>query len=232
MPPGVDLVRLKNEYSRREHNPGATDLYSLFNLASLYSVQQRQREVLQILLSQGFYPLDTKRILDLGCGRGNVLLEFLGLGALPSRLSGFDLLHYRLVDAKAKLPTVSLACGDGQDLPYRSHMFDLIVQYTVFTSILDSQVKHNIAREMVRVLNPNGLILWYDFWLNPINPQTQGIRPKEIRQLFPDCKIQLRRVTLAPPLARRLVGISWTLCSLLEKLKVFNSHYLATIRPV
>ncbi len=84
--------------------------------------------------------------------------------------------------------------------------------------------------EMQRVVKPAGLILSYDFWLNPTNSQTHGIRPAEIRALFPGCKIKFHRITLAPPIARRLVPISWQLCAFLEKLKLFNSHYLSVIQ--
>lgn len=36
--------------------------------------------------------------------------------------------------------------------------------------------------------------------------------------------------TLALPIARLLIPISWILCELLEKLKIFNTHYLAIIK--
>ena len=51
-----------------------------------------------------------------------------------------------------------------------------------------------------------------------------------IRALFPGCAFDFRRITLAPPLARRLVPFSWLLAYLLEKLKIFNSHYLVAIQ--
>jgi hypothetical protein len=107
-----------------------------------------------------------------------------------------------------------------------------LLQYTVFSSILDDSVKANLAREMLRVLRkPNGMIVWYDYWLNPTNPHAKGIRPSEINKLFPNCNISLTRITLAPPIVRRLAGISWLACAILESLKIFNSHYLAAIRP-
>ena len=86
-----------------------------------------------------------------------------------------------------------------------------------------------MAAEMRRVLRPGGLIVWYDFWTNPTNPQVRGIRPDEVRRLFPGCRCQFRRVTLAPPLARRLVRLSWTSALLLEKLRLLNTHDLAII---
>jgi hypothetical protein len=75
----------------------------------------------------------------------------------------------------------------------------------------------------------------YDFRLNPTNPQTRGIsyfsiRPAEIKRLFPNCHYEFHRITLAPPIARRVVPISWMLALFLESLKIFNSHYLAVIK--
>jgi hypothetical protein len=96
----------------------------------------------------------------------------------------------------------------------------------------EKNVAVELAGELLRVLRrPGGVILWYDFWLNPTNHQTRGIRPAEIRRLFPGCRFACRRVTLAPPLARRLGPVSWTLGSLLEQVGLLNSHYLAAIRP-
>jgi len=67
--------------------------------------------------------------------------------------------------------------------------------------------------------------------LNPTNPQARGIRPKEIKRLFPDCRYEFQRITLAPPITRKLASISWGLCLFLESLKIFNTHYLVAIRP-
>jgi ubiquinone/menaquinone biosynthesis C-methylase UbiE len=226
-----DLDRLCSEYADREQRLAGSDIYSPFNKANLFAIQQRQRETLALLRQKGFYPLSEKAILELGCGTGGVLLEYLTYGANPNRLHGTDLLSQRVEQAHARLSHLPLTCADGQALPYRRNSFDLVLQYTVFTSVLDEEVKANLAGEMLRVLRPGGMILWYDFWLNPTNPQTEGIRPSEIRSLFPGCDVEFRRITLAPPLARRLVPISWVMAFLLEKLRVFNSHYLVAIRP-
>jgi len=225
-----DLERLRAEYEKREHRRAGSCIYSLLDPANLFIIQQRQRTLLKLLHRHGFNPLGNRRILDLGCGRGETLLEFLGYGVKPERLHGADLLFQRLKEAHTLLPHLSLTCADGQHLPYASEVFDLVLQYTVFSSILDEKIKVNLAREILRVLKPGGLILWYDFWLNPINQQTRGMRPVEIRHLFPACTFEFHRITLAPPLTRRLAPISWLACALLEKLKVLNTHYLVAIR--
>jgi ubiquinone/menaquinone biosynthesis C-methylase UbiE len=229
MPEHPDLTRLRAEYAERAKQV-EPERYSLFNPAQLFVIQQRQRAVLKCLQGNGFYPLKGRRILELGCGSGGVLLETLSFGAVPVALHGAELLFERLKAARQPLASLPLVCADGQALPYTSASFDLTMQFTVFSSVLDDEVRRNMAREMLRVTRPGGLILWYDFWLNPSNPQTRGIRPAEIRGLFPGCQLQFQRITLAPPLARRLVPVSWTFSLLLEALTVFNTHYLVSIR--
>jgi hypothetical protein len=39
-----------------------------------------------------------------------------------------------------------------------------------------------------------------------------------------------RRITLAPPIARCVVPLSWTIGLLFESIKLLNSHYLVGIR--
>jgi hypothetical protein len=58
-----------------------------------------------------------------------------------------------------------------------------------------------------------------------------------IKRLFPNCRYEFQRITLAPPIARRLAPISWGLCLFLESLKIFNiipfgdTHYMVAIQP-
>lgn len=228
-----DLVRLRMEYADRERRLAGSDIYSLFNPATLFIWQSRERAILSALRRYGYEPLGNRRILEVGCGNGGVLLEFLHYGATPQRLHGVELLSSRAIDAHRLLPHVALVNADGQYLPYEADYFDIVMQYTVFTSILDDSIKRNLAHEMLRVLHKSrGIILWYDFWLNPTNPQTRGIRASEIRQLFPHCYFKYRRITLAPPIVRRLFNISHLFCQVLEGLLVFNTHYLVVIRPI
>lgn len=226
-----DLERLQREYADRARRLAGKDIYSYFYPANLFILQQRQRAILALLKQGGYRELDKMQILEIGCGQGGVLHEYLGYGAAPRRLHGCDLLPDRLQAAHQRLPHLALTCADGQNLPYPAQFFDLELQFTVFSSILDERIKANVASEMLRTIKPGGLILWYDFWLNPTNRQTRGIRPTEIKRLFPGCTYEFHKITLAPPLARRIVRLSWGLALFLESIKIFNSHYLAVIRP-
>ena len=225
-----DLKRLREEYANRENRLVGSDIYSYLNRSNLFILQSRQRAFLRALRRHQCKSLANKRILELGCGKGGVLLEFLSYGASPERLHGTDLIYNRMRETHQVLPHLPLTCADGQHLPYLGNTFDLITQFTVFSSILDQSVRANLAREMMRVLRkPGGMIMWYDFWVNPANPHARGIRPMEIRRLFPGCQCDFRRITLAPPITRHLVPFSWGLASIFESLKLLNSHYLVVI---
>lgn len=225
-----DLDRLRTEYADREKRLAGSDLYALTNPACLYMFQQRQRAVLRLLRTEGFGDLSRRTVFELGCGTGRVLNEYMAFGVAPEALHGVDLLPHRLKEAKRFLPHVDLVCADGQRLPYEDATFDIVLQYTAFSSILDDGVRANLAREMLRVLRPDGLIVWYDFWINPTNPHTRGLRPSEIRMLFPNSRLRFQRTTLAPPVTRRIASWSWLTCHILESLKIFNTHYLVSVR--
>ena len=99
----------------------------------------------------------------------------------------------------------------------------------MLTSVLDMEEKRKIASEMLRVLKPHGAIVWYDFYINPYNRAVKPIGKAELQELFPHCELDLRRITLAPPLARSLAPYSWTLCHILNDISLLRSHYLGWI---
>ncbi|MGQ9698993.1 MAG: SAM-dependent methyltransferase, partial [Armatimonadota bacterium] len=85
--------------------------------------------------------------------------------------------------------------------------------------------------EIVRVLKPHGWVWWFDFmYNNPRNPDVKGIKPREIRRLFPHTKFWCRTCVLARPLARRLAPLSLELCQLLEWIPPLRTHCVAIIQ--
>ncbi len=225
-----DLDRLRIEYARRAKDPRYRDWYSPFNPANIFLTQERDREIARLLLQYADGDLAARRVLDVGCGSGSELAKFMGYGAAAKNLFGVDLIGERLAEARDRYENLHFSCGNGTALPYPDGAFDLVLQFTVFTSILDGEIRRRIASEMLRVLSPRGFILWYDYRLNPTNPQTRGVEKAEIASLFPDCDILYRRVTLAPPLARLVAPRSWFLCATLGLFSPLKTHYLAAIR--
>jgi SAM-dependent methyltransferase len=176
--------------------------------------------------------LDTKKILEIGCGTGYWLREFVRFGARPENICGIDLIPDDVTEAIGLSPPgMKIECENAASLDFPNESFDLIFQFTVFTSILDSELKRKVAAEMIRVVRRDGLIVWYDFHTNnPWNPDVRGVTKKEIIQLFPGCRVSLQRLTLAPPIARAVAPYSWLACELLQSVPWFRTHYLGAIR--
>jgi ubiquinone/menaquinone biosynthesis C-methylase UbiE len=225
-----ETSRIRKAYERRDAS-GIKSLYSLFNPASLYLSRQRESAIIDMLGKNGVSDLAGKKVLDLGCGAGAVLRDFVKYGARPGDCFGIDLLPDRVEAARDLSPNIDFRCGTGEELPYADGSFDIVLCFTVFTSILDRGMKRSVAGEIQRVLRPGGMVLWYDYHMdNPRNPDVKGVKKGEIRGLFPSCDIDLKRVTLAPPLARAIAPYSVILCMVLEKVPLLCTHYLGVIR--
>ncbi len=226
-----ELDRIRLAYAKRTNGSP----YSLFEPAQMLAVQERERKLLRLLARFGSsIPLEEARILDVGCGTGFWIREFLRWGAQPKNICGVDLLPERIAQARTLCPSATtLLCQSATEIGRMDGAFDLILQSTVFTSILDPQMKQQIASEMLRLLSPAGLILWYDFHVgNPANREVRGVPRKEIARLFPKCEIHLERVTLAPPIGRRVARISHSLYATLTAVGLLNTHYMGIIKRV
>jgi ubiquinone/menaquinone biosynthesis C-methylase UbiE len=218
--------RILEELRRREREVPA-DFYSLDRPANLFLRQGQERALRKALEEIG--PLAGKRVLEVGCGSGSWLEMLERSGA--DDLAAIELEPERASRAAARFPDADIRSGDASRLPWESGSFDVVLQSTVFSSILDPGMRRAVASEMLRVLAPGGAVLWYDFFVdNPSNPHVRGIRRREIEALFPGCRAVLRRTTLAPPIARRIVPVSWKLAALLESLRVLDTHWFGVIR--
>jgi ubiquinone/menaquinone biosynthesis C-methylase UbiE len=223
-----EIQRIRTEYERRKREV-PQNFYSWGRLSNCFQHTQLVRDCIAELCRAKMFPLENRRVADIGCGSGRWLLEFAQWDA--TALAGIDLDDSRINLAKERFPSADLHAGDARHLPWQNDSFDVVSQFTLFTSILDNTVKKQIAQEMLRVVKPGGVILWFDFrYNNPRNSHVSAISSSEIRSLFPNCDVRLRSVTLAPPIARPLVPVSWIAASLLEKIPFLRTHYLGIIR--
>lgn len=222
--------RVRAAYARRQQSVPA-GRYARTDPFTLCSAHEREEEMASLLRSEGLTSLAGLRILDAGCGRGDTMRQLLEYGADPELLTGIDLLDEKVNMARRLAPHLKVICGSATRLPFPDSSFDFVLQFTLFTSILNEDVKRAIAAEMVRVLVPGGRILWYDFsFNNPKNPDVRGIGRREIHALFPGLPMKTRRVTLAPPLGRIIAPLSVVLYYLLSRVRPLCTHLLCLLR--
>lgn len=222
-----ELTRVEAAYSKRKD----VSRYTMFEPAVLLAVQELERKLLAAFRRKGMKSFEQLQILEVGCGTGFWIRQFIEWGALPEHIHGLDLIPERIAEAKRLCSSgVTLECGSATQLRHDSGKFDLVFQFTMFTSILDFQVKEQVAREMLRVLRPHGSIIWYDFHVNnPHNRDVRGIGIEELGALFPECRVECHRTTLAPPIARPVARISPALHRYLSIISLLRTHYLALI---
>lgn len=224
-----ESLNIKNRYKKR---PIVLDQkYSRTNFDVLYSAQERHRALIRFLRSDCRFDLSTSQILDVGCGSGVNLLDLITFGAKPQNLCGVDILSDRLAVASQLLPSsVNLIEGDISDLQLNESSFDLIHISLVFSSVLDVGHRSKMASNIWSLLKPGGCLLCYDFiYNNPSNFDVRGIQLPEIRRLFPHGIIQSQKITLAPPIARRVSKVSPYLCVFFNFFPFLRTHLLCKI---
>jgi ubiquinone/menaquinone biosynthesis C-methylase UbiE len=226
-----ELERIRNVY-RQRNDAGVVGRYSPFARGELYMLQRREEAILRLLTQHGIADLKNLKILEVGCGRASRLLDWVRWGAMPGSLHGIDLMEEFIREGRLTAPSLRLAVGSAGALPYGDGSFDIVVQWTVFSSILSPSLKAAAAHEMSRVTSRTGVMIWYDFrYPSPTNANVRQIGKAELRELFPEWDIDLRSITLLPPVTRWLARRSFAACRLLEAaFPALRSHYVALLR--
>jgi SAM-dependent methyltransferase len=227
-----EAAAVRARYARRQDDERR---YSPLDPAVLLANQERQRAIADLLLSLGWSDLKGLRLLEVGCGTGCNLLEFLRFGFRPEHLQGIELLSPSVERARNELPpAVRITLGDAAGeaaaaVPEASQ--DIVYQATVFSSLLNDRFQERLADAMWRWVRPGGGILWYDFTVNnPRNRDVRGVPVRRIRQLFPRGEMRVRRLTLAPPLARAVTRLHPTLYTALNACVWLRTHVFVWIQ--
>jgi ubiquinone/menaquinone biosynthesis C-methylase UbiE len=217
-----ETERVRSVYALRKEPGGHISLYGRC------AMHEREERLVRHFVSEGWHSLEGLRILEVGCGAAALLRRLFDLGAEPTKCVGVDVRGKALQTGRSLSPArLNLVEGTGTQLPFRDGEFDVALQFTVFTSILDHGVKRTMAGEMLRTLRRGGRLIWYDFaYSNPHNPQVKGIGKREVAALLAGCKLRFERVTLAPPIGRAAVRVSPLLYHLLSLVPMLRTHYL------
>jgi SAM-dependent methyltransferase len=189
---------------------------------------ERERAMRRWMIETAINP--STRVLEVGCGTGGNLMDLIRFGFSPANLTGIELQPGRLEEARRRLPpSVALIDGDALDVAFEG-TFDIVMLFTVFTSLLDDGYRERLAQHVWHLVKPGGGVLWYDFCFdNPWNPDVRDVPVKAIRALFPEGVLHCRRITLAPPLARAAVRLHPSLYRLLNAIPLLRTHVLCWI---
>jgi ubiquinone/menaquinone biosynthesis C-methylase UbiE len=227
-----ELDRIALEYARREREIDP-DRYAFWQRDVLFAEANRKRVAAQLLKDLAVLPSERSRCLEVGFGNGGWISTFLSWGIRQENISGIELLKERADTARAIFPSADLRTGDAAALPWDNESFDLVLISTVFSSVLEVRMRHTIADEIKRVLKIGGSVICYDFRVNnPSNYHVRKVTKQELHSMFPGFEGQMRSVTLAPPIARIVLRVSWAMASLLEALPFLRTHYVAVFRKV
>jgi SAM-dependent methyltransferase len=221
--------RIEVEYRRREAEIDA-DLYAPWQPAENFILAERKALAAFLLKKAGKFPQADDKCLEIGYGRLGWLADLISWGLRENDLHGIELDAKRAAQAQAALPNADLRVGNAVKLPWEDESFNLVVVSTVFSSVLNLEIRHLMAGEINRILVNGGVLVWYDLAVNnPKNPNVKGIKRLDLMKLFPKLKGTIKSVTLAPPIARLVVPKSFTLAAILNTLPFLRTHLLAVL---
>jgi ubiquinone/menaquinone biosynthesis C-methylase UbiE len=223
-----EVRRIRSAYAERERthksnegNPGRQRL-----------LRERNDTLERILAERFQHPLSKCRVLDVGCGHGGLLGWFHEQGVKPENLYGIDLLPNRIRIARETFPAFTFLEGNAEQLAFPDDWFDLVLVFTMFSSILDAAMANRVAQNIGRVLTSRGVVVWYDMrYPNPWNPAIRAMTKSRIREFFPSFELQLEPSSLLPPVAHRLGQLTDRIYPLLASIPILRSHYIGLLRP-
>jgi SAM-dependent methyltransferase len=226
----TEVDEVASRYARRP-SLGMDARYSVLNPEVWLGMQERQRALIDLLSRHANAPLEELRVLEIGCGAGGNVLELIRLGLRPENIVANELLPERATLARRNLPPgCQVVEGNAAALQFSDECFDIVYQSTVFTSLLDADFRRDLASCLWRWVKPGGGVLWYDFiYDNPVNPDVKGVPIRQVRSLFPEGDITVRRVTLAPPISRCVSRLHPFAYHLFNIVPLLRTHVLCWI---
>ena len=205
--------------------------HSILEPGNLLMVQERERVLARLLRRRGYTSLEGLRGFEAGCSTGYNLRLLVQWGARPEDLAGMDLDPAAVAYCRSRSPEIRVHEGSAASIPEPDGHFDLTLAYTLFSSIEDDETAEAVARELVRITRPGGLILVYDMRRRSTNPRVRPIAPRQIEAWFRGSRVRSASLTLAPPVAR-VVGrrAPWAYGAL-ARLPFLRTHRLYRVSP-
>lgn len=192
-------------------------------------VRDRDRALVDLLRRS--LPSEGGAVLDLGSGDGRLAEVARDADTSVGTWTGVDLDPGAVAVADSAMPWASWVEASADRLPFADASFDVVVASTLFSSLPSRALEDAVAAEIARVLRPGGWLVWYDLrYDNPFNRAVHGIGTGRLAELFPGWKLEVRSMTLLPPLARRLGPLTRLFYRPLERMLPLRSHHLGRLQ--
>lgn len=164
------------------------------------------------------------RVLDVGCGDGN-LARLIEQGGVRPDFVGIDLLPERVDLARTLTPWARFESASADRMALEDGWADRIAAITMFSSVPDEAMRSRIALEMVRVASHGARIVIYDLrYPSPTNPHVRKVSRAEIERLFPGWSAASWSMTVVPPIARSPLAAGRRRYACLRSIGILRSH--------
>lgn len=128
------------------------------------------------------------RVLDVGCGGGELLAFFAGLGA---QTAGLDPAPGMVALARARVPGADVRLGEAERLPWPDGRFGLVTSVNALQFAEDTL---DALAECVRVAVPGGLVAianWAEAARNDLNAVEEAVAAADGEEPVPDGELRL-----------------------------------------
>lgn len=178
-------AKTTEEWYKDYYEKKGSDRNDLFrNKEVLFQTLAFDVSVIEALRSTKVNPYLAK-VLDVGCGAGGSIINFLKLGFNPSKIYGIDILENRISSAQKQFQNINWICADASNMNFSDNEFDIVFESTMFVSLVDENLSKKIANEMIRVIKPGGYIILVDWrYSKPNEHNYKALSKKRVLKLF------------------------------------------------
>ena len=129
----TETERIQRSYAKRS-GEGFAKRYSFLSPAVYMSVQERERALLRWIRDCGVAPLASRRLIEIGCGSGQNLLDLLRFGFQPE--SGVDLENFRPLPVRSLFSSGDIVVGTVKTLEVKYGIEYLIRAFRLLKDML------------------------------------------------------------------------------------------------
>ncbi|PKN01031.1 MAG: hypothetical protein CVU77_07125 [Elusimicrobia bacterium HGW-Elusimicrobia-1] len=117
----------KNYYAKKgpDRNNPLKDKSGIFQLLA------QERAFIRAMASTEINPAEST-LLDVGCGTGSSIINFVKLGFLPENIAGIDILDERIEGCLRVFPCAKFIRADASKIPFDANTFDVVSESTMF----------------------------------------------------------------------------------------------------